>query len=207
MYLDEVIKTESNDFVKIGSNMSSQRNIRLLHATMGVSTEITELFEMVNQKKLDLTNLMEECGDVSWYLGIAIHELQLDSDMLFNTALIMAENKFHKKNILWKLDIVRRKKITNSLHELVKQSGNALDLMKKSVFYSRDLDTNKMIVNLTHVLSDIIFILKIGGFEIEKTFEVNINKLQKKRFKSGKFSSEEANNRNLDEERKALENK
>jgi len=209
MYIVDVLKTESNDFSKIGQNMSSQRNIRLLHATMGISTEITELFEMIQSKNLDLTNLMEECGDATWYIGIAVNELGVDADSFFEKAKSLSlknKNSLLEKSLM-SLDFMKRKKIQKLLNKIVKSSGNSLDLMKKGVFYSREINLEKMEHFLIEILADLISILKVGDFDIEETFQININKLHKKRFKSGQFSSQEANNRNLEEERKTLESK
>lgn len=51
------------------------RLIRLLHAAMGLSTESGELLDALKKhiyygKDLDLVNLLEESGDLFWYLAI-----------------------------------------------------------------------------------------------------------------------------------------
>ena len=63
-YIKNVLKTESNDFNKIASRLSSPRSIRLLHGILGLCTEATELFEMLEKKKIDFTNLKEEVSDL-----------------------------------------------------------------------------------------------------------------------------------------------
>lgn len=79
-YLQNVKKTESIDFDKISARMTSTRNIRLLHAAMGLSTEAGELLDALKKhifygKALDQTNLFEEVGDLLWYMAIMADEL------------------------------------------------------------------------------------------------------------------------------------
>jgi NTP pyrophosphatase (non-canonical NTP hydrolase) len=50
---------------------------RLLHGMIGVCTEAGELQDMVKKhlvygKPLDLTNVMEECFDVMWYVSLCL---------------------------------------------------------------------------------------------------------------------------------------
>lgn len=52
----------------------------LLHATLGISTEAGEFTDAVKKylyygKEIDRTNLIEELGDLTWYIGLAIGAL------------------------------------------------------------------------------------------------------------------------------------
>ena len=49
----------------------------LLHAAVGVATESAELVDQVKKhiiygNELDKTNLLEECGDILWYMAIIL---------------------------------------------------------------------------------------------------------------------------------------
>jgi hypothetical protein len=57
------------------------------------------------------------------------------------------------------------------------------------------------------VFVELINMLSLGMFNYENALDVNIAKLQKKRFKTGKFTENEAHNRNLVEEKKVLDGK
>lgn len=51
--------------------------LRLLHGAIGVGTEGGELLDQVKKhlyygKALDKANVMEECGDVLWYVAVAL---------------------------------------------------------------------------------------------------------------------------------------
>ena len=74
-------------------------NSRLLHAAMGLSTEAGEILDVIKRHAfygkelcyLDLVNLLEEAGDVSWYLmGILLDELgkQLELADPINSCLV-----------------------------------------------------------------------------------------------------------------------
>lgn len=57
------------------------RLLRLLHAAMGLCTEVGELQDQLKRhifygKPLDKVNLLEEGGDISWYLRILADELE-----------------------------------------------------------------------------------------------------------------------------------
>lgn len=85
----------------------------------------------------------------------------------------------------------------------VTETGELLDACKKSMFYGKQLDK----VNLAEEIGDVFWYAAILcdelGVTFEEVFEVNINKL-KKRY-AEKFTDEEAEVRDLDAERKILE--
>ncbi len=94
-------------------------------------------------------------------------------------------------------------KILHSVIGLVTESAELMDAMKKHLFYGKPLD----LVNVFEEFGDVQWYVARGLESIDKTFEdameTNIKKL-KARF-GDKFSSEKALNRDLDIERKILE--
>lgn len=86
---------------------------------------------------------------------------------------------------------------------LVTESAELLDALKKYKFYRKPLD----VVNLKEEMGDLLYYLAIGCHVLNTTFEQlmaqNISKL-KARYPEG-FSEEHANNRDLETERKILE--
>lgn len=87
----------------------------------------------------------------------------------------------------------------------VTESGELLDALKKQIFYGRELDT----VNVKEEAGDILWYLAILFDELGTDFETEstrvINKL-KTRFPD-KFTEETVYNRDLETERKSLEEK
>jgi NTP pyrophosphatase (non-canonical NTP hydrolase) len=85
-YIQDAIKTESNDFLGIKERFSDE-NIRLLHSSIGLSTEAGELLDALKKhiyygKPLDKVNLKEEMGDLFWYLAIMADVLEVSFEEL-----------------------------------------------------------------------------------------------------------------------------
>jgi NTP pyrophosphatase (non-canonical NTP hydrolase) len=96
-YLQGVLKTESNDFNSIKKRLD-KTTIRLLHAAMGTATEAGEVVDILKKhvfygKKIDKIHLLEELGDLLWYISIAIDAL--DSD--FETVMKMNQKKLFSR--------------------------------------------------------------------------------------------------------------
>jgi len=97
-------------------------------------------------------------------------------------------------------------KLGDELHMamgLVTEAGEFLDVYKKMHAYEKKIDY----VNLKEELGDILWYVanfcNVNKWTMEEVMETNINKL-KVRFPE-KFTQENAINRNLEEERKVLE--
>ena len=86
---------------------------------------------------------------------------------------------------------------------LATESGEFLDALKKTIFYGKVLDK----VNLAEELGDILWYVALAMRALDTDFDtqmqINIDKL-KARFPD-KFTEFDAENRNLDVERKILE--
>jgi len=86
---------------------------------------------------------------------------------------------------------------------LITELGELADVYKKCMAYGRDIDN----VNVKEELGDIMWyfigLCNILGFDFQDILEINMKKLQI-RYKNG-FTKEEAEFRNLIDERKILE--
>lgn len=83
-YVQNALKTESNDFEAILKRLESHETIRLLHAAIGMATESAELLDMLKKhifygKPLDKVNANEEIFDQMWYQAVAVNALGRDS--------------------------------------------------------------------------------------------------------------------------------
>jgi len=84
-YVEGVLKNESRDLDLIVPRAMTEVNIRLLHASMGFATETGEFVDALKKhifygRPLDKTNLIEELGDMFWYLGVASDVLGISFD-------------------------------------------------------------------------------------------------------------------------------
>jgi NTP pyrophosphatase (non-canonical NTP hydrolase) len=177
-YLELSEKTLSTQF-----NCKDEKEQKLLHAVIGVLTEVEELLDNHIGEVQDFTNMVEECGDLCWYLAIIGREYQLDYPQI----IVRSKNEEPMKLVL----------------KIIKNTCKLLDMLKKKIYYNKQIDENlfKTITNL--VMLDLSDYMNTYDIDIEKSFDINIEKL-KARY-GDKFSSERAINRDLETERNILE--
>jgi hypothetical protein len=197
-YVNNVLITESKEFAVVANRLSEVRNIRLIHASAGVSSEISELVELASSEDvLDRVNLMEECGDILWYVGIA-------ADALGATDRICQRADF-VSGLIDLPDNELVNEIFKTQAALSVRAGNIADLaIKKFVFYGKPFDAELLIKEFSAVHSLVDYLLTMAGLTLEQARERNIAKL-KKRY-GAKFTEAAALNRDLGSERKVLEN-
>ena len=99
-YTKAALKTDTKDFTPVQKRLQDTGNIRLLHAAIGLCTEVGEFQDALKKaifygKELDRTNLVEELGDIMWYIAIASDELgiTLEDVMAKNAEKLAARYK------------------------------------------------------------------------------------------------------------------
>lgn len=169
------------DFVRsVESTSWHQPNERLLHAAMGLCTETGELYEVESDQ-----HEIEEVGDICWYLALAFDSLGAS----FEEAPILSEEAF-----------VKQVRGEEGVESLTIYATELLDLVKKQVFYGRQIDRNTAIDLLVMMKNIIHFGLELGDSDLtlQAVLDANVRKL-KTRYPE-KFSEEAAVNRNVDAE-------
>ncbi len=178
-YLELSEKTLSTQF------NCDEKEQRVLHAIIGILTEVEELLDNHTGDTQDFTNILEEAGDITWYLAIIGREYQLDYPQL----LVRTKNEDPMKLVL----------------KIIKNTCKLLDMMKKKIYYNKPIDEN-LFKTITHVVMlDLSDYMNVYDINIQNSFDINIAKL-KARY-GEKFSSERAINRDLETERNILEGK
>lgn len=97
----------------------------------------------------------------------------------------------------------KTQKLLHAAIGLATEGGELLDQMKKVVYYGKELDCTNIKEELGDLMWYMAIMLRELDLDFEDVLEVNINKL-KARY-GDKFNVESALNRNLDKERKILE--
>ncbi len=174
-------------------------NFRLFHGIEGLNTEVVEILEAYDKAdeentKIDVVNLSEEVGDLFWYLAIMANVLGLEKEIQE-----MDDDKVFKEI---NIDIAPLK--------LSILSGQMLDMTKKTMFYHKDFDIDKLKGLYFKMYSQTVNYLDNLGkrdswITRENTREINIEKLLV-RFPD-KFTDVDAEIRDLVKERKILEKK
>lgn len=94
------LRTEADDHAMQGARAAS--NIRLMHGAIGLTTESGELLDQTKKhlfygKPLDKVNIIEECGDVLWYLCLILDSQGSNLEQAMNTLIPKLEARYAKK--------------------------------------------------------------------------------------------------------------
>jgi hypothetical protein len=179
------------------------------HMSAGVLTEFGELLdiykkELAYKKAVDRPNLVEECGDIFWYLYNSLNFLSpLGLKILIEGNEIIDEAGPKKEY----LDMLERS-FNEGYSNLNIVTSCLLSMTDTAIefFDYEDFGVVENTLLASHVASMIIMweeTIKFLGVDPEESYERNINKL-KVRFPE-KFSEEHALLRDLKAERKTLE--
>lgn len=189
-YVNNALRTESKFNVITHDTVSTYLNDRLLHAAIGMQTELWEIFEAIfikwKGKELDYVNLREEIWDVMWYFAILCDNLGYYD---FELNKLDSSKKFEDLN--------------DYVFEVNNITINILDSVKKSLFYKKQLDLDLLKKRLNDTFNYLWnFLIFLWG-DLDKTCTINIEKL-KARYPE-KFTTDNAINRDLNCERWILE--
>ena len=187
-YKELALRTESTKLPLTEETVTRGLSNRLFHAILGIQTEINEIYDAIEDKNYtdyDIVNILEEFGDMSWYLAIACDDRKLVID--FNVAAI--DERYIVENF--------------KIKEIRQIESELLDHSKKVMFYGKQLDEKLVDAGVKELLN-LVFnsILSLQG-NIKNVLQANILKL-KARYPDS-FSDFHAENRDLVKEREILE--
>ncbi len=185
-YIQLAEKTLSIQF-----NIDQQKEQKVLHAVIGMLTEIEELMENYDVNTGKLTNLnvnkqgnlSEELADSMWYLSILFREYNIANSKVEYT---MKDNSPF-----------------GELLEITKVNLKMLDLLKKKIYYNKEINTDLMIECTNIIMYRMYKFCSYYNIDVSTILDKNIAKL-KARY-GEKFSSEKAINRDLNIEKNILE--
>lgn len=108
-YVEDALRTEARDMTPVLERVQDPQLVRLMHAMIGMCTEAGEVQDAVKKhvfygKELDRPNLIEELGDIMWYIAIATDVLDttLEEVMQKNSDKLRARygNKFTEETAI-----------------------------------------------------------------------------------------------------------
>jgi NTP pyrophosphatase (non-canonical NTP hydrolase) len=181
-----MLRTEFSSYDPMRERLKNTQLFRLLHSSIGLSNEVAELFKAIEIN--DITNIIEELGDIYWYIGCGCYGNNMRFDNLVFRYAPMFDNTFTNEFL---------KK------SLLEYSSKYLDLIAKVVFHNRVYDRPKINVYLLVIAKLCSHLCYNYGFSIELVL-TKVNEKLQIRYPSG-FDSEKSLNRNLKQERKKLE--
>ncbi len=188
-YTGLALRTESTKLPLTEEVVTRGLSNRLFHSILGISTEINEIYDAIEEKEYvdyDRVNILEEFGDMAWYLAIACDERKLTID----------------HNDVYISDDINRTSYFE-ISDIRKHNSTILDHSKKVMFYGKQLD-EKLVDDALVEIARLVFtsILSLDG-NIINILQANINKL-KARYPET-FTYYHAENRELEDERNVLE--
>ena len=161
------------------------------HSGYGLVTEVGELVDAYKRqrfykKPLDKVNLLEEVGDTLWYLAIGAYGHDFDLQAVEDKELGETEG-------------------LTSEFVLGKLAHHAANVYTLGMCYSTEVIFEQYATyDLAQILTYLRYLCSIEGIDYDQAKPVNIAKLEK-RYPEG-FSEYHALNRDLESERKVLEN-
>jgi len=86
-YICKAVKTENKDFDGIALRGNIRKNWRLIHATMGLTTESAEVIDLLKKhifygKPLSDEKIFEEIGDLLWYIALLCDTMGFDLEQV-----------------------------------------------------------------------------------------------------------------------------
>lgn len=188
--------TEPKDCTAV-KNRVDDKMVRLLHAALGLSSELAEIQGSVTDYQnrvdtFDYVNLAEEAGDLAWYTAIALSAMGLDPLEFWPTSYPNS-------------DLATVDEISLAVDLLVINVGEFNDEIKRGLFYGKG--PNQVLVEeaLRSICQNIRILSADAGVDLSTVMERNIAKL-KARY-GEKFTEHAALNRDLKTEREVLEGK
>lgn len=99
-YVEAVSVTESNDWDKIQYRLQSK--LRILHALIGINTENGELQDQFKKhifygRELDIVNIVEEIGDLFWYIAILCDEIETPFEEIWQKNIEKLKKRYEGK--------------------------------------------------------------------------------------------------------------
>lgn len=156
----------------------------LMHAAIGISGEVGEIFEAFLPDTPDQENLLEEYGDLEFYMEALCQAIGVTKDTIGTMSdLLMQKEKG------------RQYKLT----DMVVLAAKILDSAKRCWVYGKELEEMrvKLVTDIAHLTLCVDQIYKACGVKYEDIRYYNQVKLigEKGRFRNAVYSDAEARNR------------
>lgn len=157
-------------------------DMAMIHAIIGVCGEAAELMEALyepDMEKIDRENVVEELGDIEFYLVELRRHLGVSRPAFpGNSESICPRGETHTKSCM----------------NLLIEAGRLMDLIKKASIYRKHINTDEIMVLLGWVDNSLNEIREFFGVSREHTLIHNYNKLER-RYPGFKYSDQAAQER------------
>jgi hypothetical protein len=183
-YRELAIRTESRDMELIRERFRNGNLIRMLHAALGLSTEVAEFFESL--EKNDSINMREELGDLFWYMAVAFDAAREE----YGKAVLMPG-----AGVIW-----MGLNLEETQRALLQAVSEYVDIIKKTIFYDEHCLEVKTLESLLMRIYKLITwaVGVVGAGKPGAVFAENVEKLRKRY--GEKFNTQGSLCRNVEDE-------
>lgn len=110
-YIEQARVTDLMDYSPVLERMSRRGTLQLLHALIGLTTEVGEMMDGLKKHlfygaPLDKVNLMEEGGDFEWYMSLLLTYLETTHDTVWEMNIEKLRKRY--PNRFGELDVLVR---------------------------------------------------------------------------------------------------
>ena len=146
----------------------------LMHSAIGVIGEVLELKHCIDNK-----NLIEECGDVEFYLEAALQSI---TDLGFSLSRSLEPMGYD---------------LQHAFSEMERGANELLDISKKGWVYNKEIDLQHVEIFATGTRRALSDLYKVLGIDREDVLYRNMEKLigPKGRFRDGFYTDQAAQDR------------
>lgn len=100
-YIENCKRTDVQDYQMVHSRLENM-DIQILHAMLGINTEAGEITDAIKKyliygKPLDDTNLIEEAGDLMWYISLLLRSLNISYENVWQRNIDKLKVRFPEK--------------------------------------------------------------------------------------------------------------
>lgn len=98
-YIQNALRTENQNYA---FSPTGKVTPRIEHAVMGLVTEAGECMDAIKKAKiygreLDAVNLLEEAGDIMWYLALLSSELDVSFEQMWEKNIAKLQARYPEK--------------------------------------------------------------------------------------------------------------
>lgn len=189
------LKQYQQDAARTNADLKTKGE-NLMHMVVGMCSEMNEVEDALLSG--DKVNLGEEMADICWYMAnfCTINNCQFDDVYHVATHLVKTESRVVN-------NLFCHYKTKQKVSSLYNKISKLQDVVKKFRVYEKNFNYGDVFCMLQDILAKILEICYLEKIDLLTSLRNNIDKLRK-RFPN-KFNTDDANNRNLQAERKELE--
>lgn len=197
-YIKESMAVENKDYDGVRRRLQDDQYVRLLHATLGLGSELGELLEITDGDEL---RIAEELGDILWFSVLAADAL----DKLHEES---SAPKYSSPPMTWQIINAMKMECdaANPLALMSMKVEQVQTAVKGYLFYGKAFVFKELGACIADITKAVAKVGRSAGFTHEEIMGLNHEKLRGKagRYKDGRFTAVAAIHRDVEAEMESM---